>query len=149
VSKYLPEGNNILLVHNTCTSEEDIKEVSKTFKKLYFVLCPNSNLFIEDRLPDIEMMHRKGLTIAIGTDSYASNDTLSVLEELKTISKHFPSVPLETLIKWATINGARALGCDNRFGSIEEGKQPGVNLLTDIDYKKIEITESTEVRKFS
>jgi len=149
VSKFLPVLNNILLVHNTYTTEADINEISKLFENLFFVLCPNSNLFIESHLPDIEMMYRKGLSIAIGTDSYSSNDTLSILDELKTITRHFSTISLETLIKWATLNGAKALDCDFMIGSIEKGKQPGINLLTGIDFEKMKITDYTCIRKIS
>lgn len=64
--------------------------------------------------------------MTIGTDSLTSNWQLSVLEEMKTIAKYQSYVPFETLLQWATLNGAMALGMHDLLGSLEEGKSPGV-----------------------
>jgi cytosine/adenosine deaminase-related metal-dependent hydrolase len=48
---------------------------------------------------------------------------------MQTIHRQFPSIVLEELLKWATINGAKALQMDNLLGSFEKGKQPGVVLI--------------------
>jgi cytosine/adenosine deaminase-related metal-dependent hydrolase len=55
------------------------------------------------------------------------------LNELKTIQKHNPQIPLEEMLGWATINGARALQMDKHLGSFEKGKKPGVVLIKGID----------------
>lgn len=64
--------------------------------------------------------------MTIGTDSLTSNWQLSVWEEMKTIHKYCSYVPIETIVGWATINGAKALGFDSQLGSIEVGKKPGL-----------------------
>jgi cytosine/adenosine deaminase-related metal-dependent hydrolase len=56
-----------------------------------------------------------------------------VLDELKTIHQHHPEIPLEEMLGWATINGARALQMDKHLGSFELGKKPGVVLIKGID----------------
>ena len=60
----------------------------------------------------------------MGTDSLASNHQLNILEEIKTIVKSFPEIKTETLLKWATINGAKALQMENELGNFEKGKSP-------------------------
>lgn len=65
----------------------------------------------------------------LGTDSLASNHQLSILEEMKTLQKHFPVVSTKTLLQWATINGAKALQMDNVLGSFERGKKPGIVII--------------------
>ena len=65
----------------------------------------------------------------LGTDSLASNDQLSIWEEIRTISVAYPAIPLSELLTWATINGAKALGCDDIYGSFEKGKKPGIVLI--------------------
>jgi cytosine/adenosine deaminase-related metal-dependent hydrolase len=64
--------------------------------------------------------------IVLGTDSLASNHQLSILEEIKTLQQHFASIPLQTMLQWATINGAKALQTDATLGSFEKGKTPGI-----------------------
>jgi cytosine/adenosine deaminase-related metal-dependent hydrolase len=66
--------------------------------------------------------------IALGTDSLASNHQLSIIEEIKTIRRHFPHIPTDQLLRWATSNGSKALQMENLLGSFEKGKQPGVIL---------------------
>jgi cytosine/adenosine deaminase-related metal-dependent hydrolase len=68
--------------------------------------------------------------IVIGTDSLASNHQLNILEEMKTIQLSSNlDIPLSTLLKWATINGAKALKFDSLVGSFEKGKKPGIVLI--------------------
>lgn len=85
------------------------------------------------------------LPIALGTDSLASNDVLCILSELKALHEAFDELDLRKTIKWATINGAKALGIDDRFGSLEKGKRPGLNLLTDV--KGFDLTSKTRVER--
>ena len=146
----LNKAKRILLVHNTYTSRNDIawlKSKAKSQKaKIFFCLCANANIYIENKLPNIPMFLKEGMNITIGTDSLASNDSLSVLDELKTISKHFPKIPFETLLTWATKNGARFLGMEKEIGTIEKGKKPGLNLLKGMN-EKFELSEKISVQK--
>lgn len=144
--QYIKHANRILLVHNTYTSELDIEKNKGYLDYIYWVLCPNSNLYIENKLPNINLIQNYTGNIAIGTDSYASNTKLSVLEELKTIAANFPDIKMEELIKWATINGAKALGLNHKYGSFEVGKIPGINLLTNVDLHNMKFLENTSVK---
>jgi cytosine/adenosine deaminase-related metal-dependent hydrolase len=70
----------------------------------------------------------------IGTDSYASNWQLNMLEEIKAIQKETAnSIPLVEVLQWATINGAKALQMDDKLGSFEKGKRPGIVLIDRLD----------------
>jgi cytosine/adenosine deaminase-related metal-dependent hydrolase len=128
VIDYFPETNPLILVHNTFTEENDIDVATSKHKKLYWCLCPNANLYIEDRLPDVNLFRRKKQKITLGTDSLASNHQLSIWEEIKTIKKHFPEIELNELLIWACKNGAEAMQL-KQFGTIEKGKHPGLNLI--------------------
>jgi cytosine/adenosine deaminase-related metal-dependent hydrolase len=130
---------NLLLVHNTFSSESDIQWAHTQHEHLYWCLCPNANLYIENALPDVEMMRRNNCRITIGTDSLASNHQLSILEELKVLHKNFPKIPVEELLRWATKNGAEALKFA-QLGSFEKGKKPGVLHLKDISPQAITST---------
>ena len=151
ILNHFPKPNpaaKTLFVHNTYTSEEDIEQTSKHFenKNIFWTFCPNSNLYIENHLPDIKMFVRKNQNIVIGTDSLASNKTLSILEELKTITNRFPAISLNEMLKWATINGAEALNLAQTLGSFEIGKKPGINLVQNIDFDNMMLTEKSSVK---
>lgn len=129
----LSKAANVLLVHNTFTSIADVtyanKQAQVNNQQLFWCLCPNANLYIENKLPDVMALITNGSHIVLGTDSLASNHGLSILAEMKVIQQNFNDIPEETLLKWATINGARALQMEDQLGSFEKGKKPGVVLL--------------------
>jgi len=99
---------------------------------LFFCFCPNANRYIEDCLPDIPLFVKNKCQIVLGTDSLASNHQLSILEEMKTIKKNFPSITLSQMLPWATSNGARALGFEEKLGDFSRGKKPGIVLLENL-----------------
>lgn len=127
LSKFLPD-QQVIMVHNVHTSEEDIYYGQKLAAQLYWCFCPNANLYITGQLPHVDSFIKQNCSIVLGTDSLASNHQLSITAEMKTIYDHFPLIDTEQLLKWATINGAKALQVDNIAGSFEKGKKPGVVL---------------------
>lgn len=144
---YLPllsAAPKTLLVHNTFTSKADLEFAVTTHPNLYWCLCPNANLYIENRLPDIKLLRENGVTITLGTDSLASNHQLSILDEMKVLQEQ-AHVPFEELLLWATSNGASFLGVDKQFGSFESGKIPGINLIEHLQGEKI--TAKTHIRR--
>lgn len=143
------QNENMLLVHNTYANKENIRLAINTWPKTYWVLCPSSNLFIENRLPDIPLFRQYGLDLCLGTDSYASNNTLSILQEMLTVQESFDEVPLGELIRWATWNGAKALNMEQNTGSIEPGKSPGLNIITDIDFRSMKLTTQSRVKRIA
>jgi aminodeoxyfutalosine deaminase len=74
-------------------------------------------------VPPIEEFYRSGVHVAIGTDSLASTPDLSVFAEVATLHALAPSVPAAALLDSATRQGARALGFDADFGTIDPGKR--------------------------
>lgn len=149
ILQYLPKENQLLLVHNTFTEKEDLDELRKirSTENTFFVLCPNSNLYIENQLPPVSLFREENLNICLGTDSLASNYELSVLDEMITLQRYFPDIILEELFRWSCLNGAKALQADDNFGSFEVGKKPGVNLISGIDFKNMKLTEHSKVRR--
>lgn len=142
-----PSGN-LLLVHNTFIDRDTIREVRKR-GMLYWCLCLNSNLYIGDRIPPVDLLIEEECEIVIGTDSLASNGRLSIVEELKTIQKAYPAVSLEDLVIWATLNGAEALGEEDNFGTIEKGKKPGLLLLQDVDLVNMKLLPGSKVKRLA
>jgi cytosine/adenosine deaminase-related metal-dependent hydrolase len=147
--RYFPEQNNLLLIHNLYTKQSDLDYISshRKLSNTWFVLCPGSNLYIQNKLPDIELFRKNHLQICLGTDSLVSNHQLSILEEMKILQKFNPSISLDEMISWATFNGANALGINDLAGSIEVGKRPGINLLTGLHIAGKKLLPGTKVKK--
>ena len=146
VSNEITSSGNLILVHNTFITKEIIKSLNKK-DNLFFCLCPASNIYIEKKLPPVYMLKEETENIVIGTDSLASNKKLSILEELKILQHHFPDITFEELIKWATINGAIALGEIETFGTIELGKKPGLVLISKIDLENMKLKSDSFVMR--
>ena len=90
------------------------------------------------------MLQGAGLRITLGTDSLASNHQLSILKEMQILQLH-KQVGLETLLQWATLNGAAFLGIDDQYGSLEAGKKPGIILLEHLEHDTI--TDQTTITR--
>jgi cytosine/adenosine deaminase-related metal-dependent hydrolase len=146
---FLPAENQLLLVHNTFTTKKDLDELKKirSLENTFFVLCPNSNLYIENQLPPVSLFREEELNVCLGTDSLASNHELSILSEMITLQVNFPKLQLDELLIWVCLNGAKALQIDDNFGSLEVGKKPGINLISGIDFKKLCLTESSRIKR--
>ena len=131
----LKGAKNVLLVHNTFTKEKDVlyakEQATIKNQQLFFCLCANANLYIEDALPPLEMLMHTGCNLVLGTDSLASNHSLSILDEMKTLRQHFNAITTVQLLQMATLNGAKALNKDNTLGSFEKDKQPGVIVISE------------------
>lgn len=127
---HMDPGQRTLFVHNTLTSLEDIQAAHAWSDQVYWTTCANANLYIENRLPFYQHFIHAGARMTIGTDSLTSNWQLSILEEMKTISRYQSYVHFDTLLQWATLNGAMALGMEDELGSLETGKAPGVLVLS-------------------
>ena len=141
-------ASSVILVHNTFIKQRDIDFIirKKPLGQLVtFCLCPNANVYIENKLPPVEMLMDAKINIVVGTDSLASNHQLDILEELKTISKKFPAIKTEAMLAWATLNGARALEMDDTLGSFEKGKHPGIVLIENIEGDKF--TDASKAKR--
>lgn len=124
---WITNSQNVILVHNVAISKEEVKLLCDDKKhNIFFCICANANQYIQQKMPPIEYFMEASNSVIIGTDSLASNHQLSIIAELKTIQKHYPSISLEKLLQWSTYNGAKALQIDDRFGSFSKGKKPGV-----------------------
>ena len=121
----VPVEGNVLLVHECCLTAEGAALAKQVLKHPYLAVCPLSNLFIHNTLPPIPVMMASGIPICIGTDSLSSNDQLNIVAEIECLHKAF-NLPLHTLLEWACLNGARFLGLQDRMGTLEPGKRPGI-----------------------
>lgn len=140
IMRFFNKEQRLLLVHNTSSELPDIKMAEHFFSNVFWCFCPNANLYIENKLPDINLFRAMKSKITLGTDSLASNHQLSILNEIYTIQRHFEEIPLTELIHWGTLNGAELLGLENVLGSFERAKKPGVVHIDNIDMHTLKLT---------
>lgn len=134
----------VVLVHGCEATAIDIERISTHFTTpATWALCPESNRYISGSKPPVELLRTKGAKIAIGTDSLASARELSMVENMRLMG----DVPLTELLRWATKNGAEAMGLDAKLGSIEVGKKPGIVLLENCDLHNLRLTPESRTRR--
>lgn len=136
----IPAERSVILVHNCCVKQRDIDIIMSHFTApVFWAVCLGSNDYISGLKPDIDLLRRNGLNICIGTDSLASNRSLSMLAELKYLKEY----PLEETLAWATANGADALGYGDMLGRLEVGKRCGLAVIDALDYDSRTLTEQS------
>lgn len=112
-----------LAVHLNALDDDDLLLLAK--EKAAPVFCPQSTKwFARKKILPLESFMKAGLKPTIGTDSLASNDTLSMLDELRCAAQFFPDIDKEKLIEMATINGAACLNLN--CGAIEKGRHADI-----------------------
>ena len=143
---HMNPANRSIFVHNTLTTRADIEAAQAWSPHVYWATCPNANLYIENRLPNYSAFIDTQARVTIGTDSLTSNWQLSVLEEMKTIARYQSYVPFSTMLRWATLNGAQALGFEDTLGSFDVGKTPGILLISGVS-PEWKLSATTSVRR--
>ncbi|MEO7446268.1 MAG: amidohydrolase family protein [Ferruginibacter sp.] len=127
---FFDQGQSIISVHNSFTKGEDlafaVAYAKEKLAAIYYCLCPRANLYIDNCVPPVPLLRACKQDIVLGTDSYASNDSLDIWGEILQLQQSFPEIPLGEMLGWATLNGAIALGLQESLGSFEAGKIPGV-----------------------
>lgn len=121
-------GPRLLAVHMTQLTSSDMDRVARA--GVHVLHCPASNLKLASGICPVAELDARGVNIAIGTDGAASNNTLDMFAEMrlaallaKGASGNPEAIPAARALSMATIQGARALGLEDKIGSIEPGKQ--------------------------
>jgi cytosine/adenosine deaminase-related metal-dependent hydrolase len=91
-------------------------------KRASVIYCPRTHAaFGHPPHPFREFLAR-GVRVALGTDSFASNPDLDLLAEAKFVHQRYPDFPGDTLLRMATLSGAEALCWEDETGSLDPGK---------------------------
>lgn len=137
IAESLAPNSKVMLVHATRVTAEDVKTIDTALPgSVTWVLCPESNRYISRFCPPYKMLSDMEAQIAIGTDSLASARELSMIDNMRLLE----DIALEKLLTWATLNGAKALGIEDRKGSIEVGKRPGLVVIEGADLASMKLT---------
>jgi aminodeoxyfutalosine deaminase len=116
-----------LAVHANYLSADDV-ELLREGRQIP-TWCPGSHRFFGHADHPAHLLHEAGISVALGTDSAASNLGLSMLREVRLAAEARPEVPREQWVEAATLTGARALGLGEETGSLEPGKAADLQVL--------------------
>ncbi|PKQ62837.1 hypothetical protein BZG02_11625 [Labilibaculum filiforme] len=151
---YFQENNHANQKQKSKTTFRDIN-LTESICKLHLPIAKSQrktchslfiNRIILEKFSDFKACENEMNQCCIGTGSLGTHDKLSVFEEIKTLQEMQTNLTFWDLIKWGTINGARHLQLENTFGSLEIGKKPGLNLLSNLDYQNQKFTSKSELR---
>lgn len=136
--KYLSEigalkENGTFIAHGVHLTDEELDICAQ--KGISVVNNPSSNMKLTSGALDTEKLLKKNINVALGTDGASSNNNLNMMKEINiaALSASLKAgVPIDAyeVLKMATINGAKALGLDYRIGTLEEGKDADLILLS-------------------
>ncbi|MGZ5040753.1 MAG: TRZ/ATZ family hydrolase [Usitatibacter sp.] len=120
-------GPRFIAVHAVHLDEIEMETMAR--EGVSVAHCPSSNLKLASGIAPIAALRRRGVRVGVGTDGAASNNRLDVLTEMRTAallakvsSGDAATLPAHEALEMATLEGARALGLDDRIGSIASGK---------------------------
>lgn len=80
-------------------------------------------------------------------NTVTNTSTNSILDQLLNFQVHNESATLTDVFRWASLEGAMAFGFESKYGSFEEGKMPGVNLITGIDFRRMKLTANSKIKR--
>ena len=136
--KYLDKigiiDNNTLLVHAVWLDDDDMNTIAARGANVSH--NPESNMKLASGISPVPSLLKAGITVGLGTDGCASNNNLDLISEMDTVAKLHKVSALDptlmdaaTVLKMATIQGAKALGLDGIIGSLEIGKKADVIVI--------------------
>jgi 5-methylthioadenosine/S-adenosylhomocysteine deaminase len=126
-------GGHVALAHCVHVNNDEMEILART--RTNVVHCPSSNLKLASGIAHVKEMLDQSVSVSLGADGAACNNRLDMFTEMRTAALlqkvvHGPEVlPASTVLKMATINGARAMGLDLEIGSLEVGKRADVILV--------------------
>jgi cytosine/adenosine deaminase-related metal-dependent hydrolase len=125
----LSQADQALVIHGNFLVQEEMDFLAARRNKMTAVYCPRTQAYFpHGPYPLAEMLFR-GVRVAVGTDSRASNPDLCILSELKHINRHHPQVAPEEILKMGTLYGAEALGISEELGSLIPGKRASLTVI--------------------
>jgi len=120
-------GPNFLAAHGVHLLDSEIDVLAEF--GCHIAHCPSSNLKLASGIAPISKLLAKGVNVGLGTDGAASNNRLDIFAEMrlsallaKGVSEDASAIPAHQALEMATINAAKAMGLEEKIGSIEIGK---------------------------
>jgi cytosine/adenosine deaminase-related metal-dependent hydrolase len=110
-----------IVAHLNELTDGDFDLLERSNSKFHIVHCPGSHNYFGHSPFEFERLRSFGFNICLGTDSLASNERLSLFDEMRGFQKKFPTVSAEEIFQMVTVNPARALRQGNALGQIRPG----------------------------
>jgi cytosine/adenosine deaminase-related metal-dependent hydrolase len=107
-----------IVAHLNELTESDFELLERSNSKFHVVHCPRSHNYFGHSPFAFDRLRSLRFNVCLGTDSLASNESLSLFAEMRAFQKEFPSVSAEEIFQMVTINPARALRYKNLLGQI-------------------------------
>jgi cytosine/adenosine deaminase-related metal-dependent hydrolase len=102
-------------------TEGDFDLLERSNSKFHIVHCPRSHNYFGHSPFAFDRLRSQRFNVCLGTDSLASNETLSLFDEMRAFQKNLPMVSPEEILQMVTVNPGRALRCENALGQIRTG----------------------------
>jgi cytosine/adenosine deaminase-related metal-dependent hydrolase len=110
-----------IVAHLNEVTESDFDLLQRSERRFHVVHSPRSHDYFKHSRFPFEKLHALGFNICLGTDSLASNESLSLFDEMRAFRKEFSSISAEEILQMVTVNPARALRQENTLGRIRPG----------------------------
>jgi cytosine/adenosine deaminase-related metal-dependent hydrolase len=116
-----------ILIHGNYLDEDSMTRILR--RNASVVYCPRSHAFFEHEPHPVRQLLDMGINVALGTDSLASNDSLSILDEMRYLFRRRKDLRCDEIIRMATLNGAVALDFGSVLGRLRRGYWADMTVL--------------------
>jgi cytosine/adenosine deaminase-related metal-dependent hydrolase len=125
----LVEAPRSLVIHGNYLEPDELEFLAINSERTSVVYCPRTHAYFEhDRYPLARLL-ALGASVALGTDSRASNPDLSILAEMRFVARKFPTIAPAEVLRLGTLAGAKALGCHADAGTLDVGKLANLTMV--------------------
>ncbi|MDZ4819637.1 MAG: amidohydrolase family protein [Planctomycetota bacterium] len=124
----LATASRALVIHGNYLTDSELDFLAKRSDRMSLVYCPRTHAYFQHALYPLHAALRRGIPVALGTDSRASNPDLNLLEEIRSVVQR-DGVSPQTALTMGTLNGAKALGREESIGSLTVGKLANLAVL--------------------
>jgi aminodeoxyfutalosine deaminase len=121
-------AHRALVIHGNYLTDEEIAFIGANSQRLSVVYCPRTHAYFKHAPYPLGKLLKAGITVALGTDSRASNPDLNLFSEMRHVANHHSVAP-QKIVAMGTLDGARALGRDDELGSLERGKRADLAVI--------------------
>ncbi|MBI3839328.1 MAG: amidohydrolase family protein [Planctomycetia bacterium] len=125
----LARAPRALVIHGNYLDRAELDFLADRAEAMAVVYCPRTHHFFGHPSYPLARMLAMNISMALGTDSRASNPDLSLFEEMRFVAERHNDVMLSKILELGTLAGARALGLDRQMGTLEPGKLANLNVV--------------------